>query len=353
MKIVTIIGARPQFIKAAPVSKALNDATITEVIVHTGQHHDRSMSDVFFEELGIPAPEYNLAIQGGGHGAMTGRMLESIESVLLVEKPDKVLVYGDTNSTLAGALAAVKIHIPVIHVEAGLRSFNRAMPEEINRIMTDHVSEFLLCTSDVAINHLKEEGISRGVHLVGDVMADINRTTREGLTDLNVLLGEYGLEEKKYILMTWHRAENTDDVDRLRSIATAVNALSETIVLPLHPRTRKALEGEGVVLKEHVKVVEPLSYREMTALMLTSKCVLTDSGGVQKEAYWCGVPCITMRDETEWTETVDVGWNRLVGADSTRIVDAVVSFSPNGDQPVLYGDGYAAKKIADCLLASK
>ena len=307
MKIITVIGARPQFIKAAPVSHALAEVGVDETLIHTGQHHDKSMSDVFFDELGIPAPEYNLEIQGGLHGEMTGRMLAAIEEVLIKEKPDKVLVYGDTNSTLAGALAAVKLHLPVIHVEAGLRSFNRRMPEEINRIMTDHVSELLLGTSEVAINHLKAEGVFQGVHLVGDVMADINRSTREGLGDLHELLAQFGVEPKKYILMTWHRAENTDDSERLRSIAAAVNALSETVVLPLHPRTRMALERENISLNDNVKVVEPLSYRQMTALMCSSKCVLTDSGGVQKEAYWCRVPCITMRDETEWTETVDVG----------------------------------------------
>jgi UDP-N-acetylglucosamine 2-epimerase len=349
IKIMSIIGARPQFIKAAPVSHALVEVGIQEKLVHTGQHHDKSMSDVFFDELGIPAPEYNLAIQGGSHGAMTGKMLEAIEEVLLKEKPDRVLVYGDTNSTLAGALAAVKLHIPVIHVEAGLRSFNRSMPEEINRIMTDHVSDLLLCTSDVAVGHLKNEGITNGVHLVGDVMADINRSTREGFGDLQDLLNDYGLEEKKYILMTWHRAENTDDRDRLLGIAHAVNAIQEVVVLPLHPRTRKALDREGVVLDEHVKVVEPLSYHHMTALLMNSRCMLTDSGGVQKEAYWCHVPCITMRDETEWTETVDVGWNCLVGADEGKILRAVNNFVPPKDHPVIYGDGHAAKRIAELL----
>lgn len=217
--------------------------------------------------------------------------------------------------------------------------------------MTDHVSELLLCTSEVAINHLKAEGVFQGVHLVGDVMADINRSTREGLGDLHELLAQFGVEPKKYILMTWHRAENTDDSERLRSIAAAVNALSETVVLPLHPRTRMALERENISLNDNVKVVEPLSYRQMTALMCSSKCVLTDSGGVQKEAYWCRVPCITMRDETEWTETVDVGWNCLVGAAEQDIVKAVRSFSPNAEHPVLYGDGYAAKRIAELLKA--
>tara|TARA_B110000908_G_scaffold172707_2_gene242208 strand:- start:3970 stop:5040 length:1071 start_codon:yes stop_codon:yes gene_type:complete len=349
IKIMSIIGARPQFIKAAPVSHALSEVGIDEILVHTGQHHDKSMSDVFFDELGIPSPEYNLEIQGGSHGAMTGKMLEAVEEVLLKEKPDKVLVYGDTNSTLAGALAAVKLHIPVIHVEAGLRSFNRRMPEEINRIMTDHISELLLCTSDVAINHLKAEGISQGVYLVGDVMADINRSTRESLGDVQELLDEYSLQKKKYILMTWHRAENTDDVDRLRSIANAVNTMSEAIVLPLHPRTRKALEREEITLGEHINIVDPLSYRQMTALMTGARCVLTDSGGVQKEAYWCNVPCITMRDETEWTETVDVGWNCLVGAEDKALLEAVRHFTPNTEHPVLYGDGYAAKRIAELL----
>ena len=349
MKIITIIGARPQFIKAAPVSAALIAAGIDEKLVHTGQHHDKDMSDVFFDELGIPKPSYNLDIQGGGHGAMTGRMLEAIERVLLKEQPDKVLIYGDTNSTLAGALAAVKLHIPVIHVEAGLRSYNRRMPEEINRIMADHVSELLLCTSDVALDNLKAEGISRGVHLVGDVMADINRTTRESLGDLKGVLDANGVKVKKYILMTWHRAENTDDTNRLKAILDALNSIDEDVVLPLHPRTRQALTREGLKLSERVKVVDPLSYHKMTALMYGSRCVLTDSGGVQKEAYWCNVPCITMRDETEWTETVDVGWNCLVGADKKKILDAVHHFAPQTDRPVLYGDGHAAERIAELL----
>ncbi len=349
MKIITIIGARPQFIKAAAVSKVLREAGVVEKLVHTGQHHDSNMSDVFFDELGIPAPEYNLAIQGGGHGAMTGKMLEAIEEVLLKERPDKVIVYGDTNSTLAGALAAVKIHIPVIHVEAGLRSFNRSMPEEINRVMTDHISELLLCTSDVAVDHLKAEGITDGVHLVGDVMADINRTTREDLGSSSELLSEYCVEKKKYILMTWHRAENTDNVERLKAIAEAVSALQEIVVLPLHPRTKKALEREGISLAENVRVVEPLSYHKMTALLVNSRCMLTDSGGVQKEAYWCRVPCITMRDETEWTETVSAGWNCIVGASKDEILKAVRGFIPPIEHPVLYGDGHASERILELL----
>lgn len=350
MKIITIIGARPQFIKAAPVSVALKSAGLSEKLAHTGQHHDKDMSDVFFDELGIPKPAYNLDIQGGGHGAMTGKMLEAIEEVLLEENPDKVLVYGDTNSTLAGALAAVKLHIPVIHVEAGLRSFNRSMPEEINRIMADHVSDLLFCTSEVAIENLIAEGISKGVHLVGDVMADINRATRDELGEVNGIISDFGVQEKQYVLMTWHRAENTDNVDRLKGILNAVNAMEADVILPLHPRTKLALQRENLQLSSRVKVTGPLSYHNMTALMCGSRAVLTDSGGVQKEAYWCNVPCITMRDETEWTETVDVGWNCLVGADEQKILEAINGFVTPKEHPVVYGDGHASERIAEILL---
>jgi len=351
MKIITVIGARPQFVKAAPVSAALAAAGIAEKIIHTGQHHDTNMSNVFFEELGIPEPAYNLGIQGGGHGAMTGQMLESIEGVLLKELPDVVLVYGDTNSTLAGALAAVKLHIPVVHVEAGLRSFNREMPEEINRIMVDHVSDLLLCTSSSAVGILANEGIVKGVHNVGDVMFDINLKTRSELGDPQKILQKYEVAERKYSLVTWHRAENTDCNERLQGIGNALNSIEGEVLLPLHPRTRKALERQSFELGENVKTIDPVSYHEMVALILGARRVLTDSGGVQKEAYWCGVPCITMRDETEWTETVEVGWNKLVGATTEDILEAVHTFQPSGEILPLYGEGKAAQEIARILLS--
>lgn len=352
-KIVTIVGARPQFIKAAAVSREIlkHPGQLEEVMVHTGQHYDPNMSQVFFDELEIPAPRYNLEVSGGSHGAMTGRMLEGIERILLDEKPDWVLIYGDTNSTLAGALAAAKLHIPVAHVEAGLRSFNMRMPEEINRILADRVSNLLLCPTDVAIQNLAREGVIQGVQNVGDVMYDVALYYRERARVGSSILQTLGLEEKAFALATCHRAENTDDPVRLEGIVSGLAQIASDmpVVLPLHPRTRKLLQQFG--LERHLTaltVVEPLPFLDMVALEQAARVILTDSGGVQKEAFFYRVPCITMRDETEWVETVESGWNRLVGADFNLIVDAVdialsgsvtdMKFSP-------YGDGRAAEKI--------
>ncbi len=346
MKIFTVVGARPQFVKAAPLSKALAEAGAEEVLVHTGQHFDGDMSDIFFSELAIPTPKHNLGISGGTHGAMTGAMLEGIESKLIAESADAVVVYGDTNSTLAGALAAAKIHVPVVHIEAGLRSYNRKMPEEINRVIADQLSEVLLCPSRQAVENLKSEGIADNVYDVGDVMADVNRMVVQGLPPRPEVLEELALEPGGYLLLTLHRAENTDDPARLEGIVRALGQLETPIVFPIHPRSRMALERCGLVLGEHVRCISPVGYGKMMALLKHCRLVMTDSGGLQKEAYWLARPCVTLRDETEWTELVDCGWNKLTGADTEAIVSAATSFEAPADRPDLYGDGHAA---AECV----
>jgi UDP-GlcNAc3NAcA epimerase len=359
MKIVTIVGARPQFIKAAAISRALRErrqaagtvATV-ERIVHTGQHYDRNMSEVFFEEMDIPKPDYNLEIAGGSHGQMTGRMLEAVEAVLLQEKPDWLLIYGDTNSTLAGALAAAKLHIPVAHVEAGLRSFNMRMPEEVNRILADRVSTLLFCPTSTAVRNLQAEGVRDGVHDVGDVMYDVSLFYRDLAAARSTVLADLELDEGNYVLATCHRAENTDDPLRLRGIveALAVIARRVPVVLPLHPRTRKLLAEQGLSdALGAVKVVDPVSFLDMVRLEQSAQAIVTDSGGVQKEAYFFGVPCLTTRDETEWVETVEAGWNRLVGADAATIIDAYAALQRPSARPLLYGDGHAADRILDLL----
>nr|WP_298113632.1 UDP-N-acetylglucosamine 2-epimerase (non-hydrolyzing) [uncultured Pseudomonas sp.] len=356
-KIVTIVGARPQFIKAAAVSREIlkHPGKIDEVMVHTGQHYDPNMSQVFFDELEIPAPKYNLEVSGGNHGAMTGRMLEGIEQILLDEKPDWVLIYGDTNSTLAGALAAAKLHIPVAHVEAGLRSFNMRMPEEVNRILADRVSRLLLCPTRVAVENLAREGVVQGVHNVGDVMYDVALYYRERAKAQSKVLQAHGLLEKGFALATCHRAENTDDPVRLEGIVSALAEIADgmPVILPLHPRTRKLLQQFGLEhYLEALTVVEPLPFLDMVALEQAAQIILTDSGGVQKEAFFYGVPCITMRDETEWVETVNLGWNHLVGASRETILETYVAFAAGtpemGGQP--YGDGHAAERILALLM---
>ncbi|WP_192982323.1 non-hydrolyzing UDP-N-acetylglucosamine 2-epimerase [Pseudomonas sp. EggHat1] len=355
-KIVTIVGARPQFIKAAAISREIlkHPGALEEVMVHTGQHYDPNMSQVFFDELEIPAPRYNLEVSGGGHGAMTGRMLEGIEHILLDEKPDWVLIYGDTNSTLAGALAAAKLHIPVAHVEAGLRSFNMRMPEEVNRILSDRVSSLLLCPTEVAVRNLAREGISQGVHNVGDVMYDVALYYRERARANSRILQTLGLVEKGYALATCHRAENTDDFARLEGIVSALAEIARDIpvVLPLHPRTKKLLEQYGLErYLANLTVVEPLPFLDMVALEQAAKVILTDSGGVQKEAFFYQVPCITLRDETEWVETVELGWNQLVGASRSAILQSYASLAdaPVGDHGTPYGKGFASRLILEEL----
>lgn len=350
-KILTIVGARPQFIKAAAVSRALlqgYSSKLAEVILHTGQHYDNNMSQVFFDELGIPAPAYNLEIAGGTHGVMTGRMLEGVERVMQSEQPDIVLIYGDTNSTLAGALAAVKLHIPVAHVEAGLRSFNMRMPEEVNRIVADRVSSLLFCPTDTAVRNLASEGIASGVSNVGDVMYDVSLHYAKIAAKQSRIFDQLCLTERGYVLATCHRAENTDDPSRMRNIAAGLGELAKDIpvVLPLHPRTRQIIADRGLLgLLSGVQIVEPLSFLDMIRLEQSAKAIVTDSGGVQKEAFFYGVPCITMRDETEWVETVHSGWNVLVGADKHKLLAAVHSAVIPESRPAAYGDGHAADKI--------
>lgn len=353
MKILTVIGARPQFIKAAAVSRALENTgwDVSEVMVHTGQHFDRNMSQVFFEELEIPEPKYNLGVSGGSHGRMTGRMLAGIEKVIQHECPDVVVVHGDTNSTLAGALAAVKLHCPVAHVEAGLRSFNRRMPEEINRVLTDHASTALFCPTRAAVENLKREGITESVWLTGDVMYDSALYYSQLAERRSDILERLSLGKGEYYLATIHRAENTDEITRLRSILQALEAVDLQVVLPLHPRTRKTLKHHDLEVR-NVRLLEPVSYLDMLALENHTRAIATDSGGVQKEAYFAGVPCITLREETEWVELVEAGWNRVVGTDPTAIAAAfewAKSANRSADRQSLYGDGHAAESIVEVL----
>lgn len=358
IKVVTIVGARPQFIKAAAVSRVIRShypGSIEEVLVHTGQHYDENMSDVFFDELDILRPGYNLEISGGNHGAMTGRMLEAVENVLLQEKPDWVLIYGDTNSTLAGALAAAKLHIPVAHVEAGLRSFNMRMPEEINRILADRMSKVLFCPTETAVANLQAEGITKGVHNVGDVMYDVALFYRDKARLQSNCLQKLSVSEGRFVLATCHRAENTDNLERLDGIVSALSKIAERIpvVLPLHPRTRKLLADHGLTGKlGGVKLTEPLPFLDMVALEQAARVIVTDSGGVQKEALFYGVPCITMRDETEWVETVSIGANQLAGASVAAILaafDSVMSSDRKTVKNMPYGNGDAAGKIVALL----
>lgn len=346
-RIATVVGARPQFIKAAPLSQAIADTDgLEERLIHTGQHYDYEMSQVFFEQLSLPEPAEHLGVGSGPHGAQTGAMLEKIEASLQRDRPDLVLVYGDTNSTLAGALAAAKLHIPVAHVEAGLRSYNPRMPEEINRVLTDHVSALLFTPSPVAVANLAKEGITRGVHTVGDVMCDI----AHGASKLErpSAIKSLGLSRGGYVLVTIHRAENTDDPSRLRAIFDALASADEPMLVPLHPRTRSRLSQ---TLPDHVRLVKPVSFLDMAELESAARVIVTDSGGVQKEAMFYHVPCVTVRPETEWTETVDLGWNRLVEPSELR--DAILSAKPGPVFDVYpYGDGRAAEKIAAILAAA-
>ena len=385
MKIATIIGARPQFIKAATISRAIaqhnqsgSTPAVEEITIHTGQHYDEGMSAVFFRELEMAKPTYNLEIGGhdaascppisSSHGWQTGRMLMAIEEVLLKEKPDWVLIYGDTNSTLAGALAAAKLHIRIVHVEAGLRSYNRLMPEEINRIVTDHLSTYLFCPSKTAVENLRREGIASpltpdasrltpNVFIVGDVMADALQFATTKASAHSDILARLELQPQGYLLATVHRAENTDDPDRLGNIMAAFSELAERepVILPLHPRTKKILDDNfSLRLTPHpsLKIIDPVGYFDVIALEKSSRHLLTDSGGMQKEAYWLKVPCITLRDETEWIETVELGWNILTGADRDRIIETVRTFKAPSEHPPLYGDGNAAAHCLKALLES-
>jgi len=342
MKIITVIGARPQFIKAAAVSNKLREKH-EEILVHTGQHYDENMSKIFFDELNIPYPNYNLSVGSGGHGKQTGEMMTKLEEIYEKEKPDMILVYGDTTSTLAGALVASKMLIPVVHVEAGLRSFNKAMPEEQNRILTDHLSSKLFAPTETAIRNLKNEGIVENVYNVGDVMFDAVLHFGEIAKKNSTIIERLNLENKEFILTTIHRAENTNDISRLKNIIEALNASDKTIVLPLHPRTKKYMSDYNLEFGDNIIVIDPIGYLDMLALESNCIKVVTDSGGVQKEAFFMKKPCITMRDETEWVETV--------GTDRDKILDAIVNFIPSKPQMDIFGDGKSSEKI--CIIIEK
>jgi UDP-GlcNAc3NAcA epimerase len=351
MRIVSIVGARPQFIKAAPVSRALREQH-EEILVHSGQHFDHGMSQVFFDELGIPAPDYNLGVGGGTHGRMTGEMLGLLEELLVELTPDAVLVYGDTNTTLAGGLAAAKLNIPVAHVEAGLRSFNRSMPEEINRVVVDHVSRLLFCPTRTAVENLVAEGVTQGVELVGDVMLDTALYFAERVS-AEKTCESYGVAPGDFYLATLHRQAASDDPVQLAAVVRAFARLDARVLWAVHPRTRKNLDAFGLsgllAASPNVRVLDPLPYLEMNGLLRVARALLTDSGGMQKEAYFFGVPCITMREETEWVETVELGWNVLTGTDESRIVEAASAPPRGAGHPPVYGDGHAAGRIAEAM----
>jgi UDP-N-acetylglucosamine 2-epimerase (non-hydrolysing)/UDP-GlcNAc3NAcA epimerase len=353
VKFVTVIGNRPQFVKAAAVSRLLR-AQADELLVHTGQHYDDELSTVFVEELGVPRPERELDIHDGTNTAQTARMLAALEPLLRDERPDGVLVYGDTNSTLAGALAAAQARIPVAHVEAGMRSFDRAMPEELNRVVTDEISDLLLCPSQTAVDNLTREHVAGRVELVGDVMVDIALLFQPRALADDVPLREAGVHPGEYVLVTAHRAGNVDDPERLRKLVDILLALPLPAVLPLHPRTGARLDAAGwldeLQAAPHISLTPPLGYLAFTALLTKARAMLTDSGGVQKEAYLAGVPCITLRDTTEWTETVDSGWNVLVDLDRDAAL-AALDRTPPQARPQLYGDGNAGERVVTALLS--
>jgi len=369
IRVLTVLGARPQFVKAAAVSRAIGAhnelcrsgvVQIEETIAHTGQHFDPNMSDVFFRQLGIPSPRFNLGISGLPHGAMTGRMLEQLESLILGERPDRVLVYGDTNSTLAGALAGVKLGIPVVHVEAGLRSRNPSMPEEVNRVLADRVSTVLLCPTEAAHANLCEEGFPfptpqghcQTIRIVGDVMLDVLEHVRE-CVKANVSLDQWGLRHREYVLCTIHRQENTDAADRLTGILMALRSIAETfpVVVPLHPRTRQRIASLSDIETSAITFLPPQPYLEMQRMVMSAALVLTDSGGLQKEAMFHRVPCITLRSETEWPETVESGWNQLAGVVPANIVNAFADRkTPAVAHDSLFGDGHAAPRVVESLI---
>jgi UDP-N-acetylglucosamine 2-epimerase len=345
MNVVTVIGNRPQFVKAAAVSRLLREHN-DELLVHTGQHHDDELSTVFVRELGVPRPEVELGIHGGTNTEQTARMLAALGPLVAEHRPDRVLVYGDTNSTLAGALAAAQAGASVAHVEAGMRSFDRAMPEELNRVLTDHASDLLLCPSQTAVDNLRREGVAGEVVLVGDVMVDIAHLFQPRA------LEEAPAFEPPYVLATAHRAGNVDDPERLRALVELLLAVPGDVILPLHPRTRARLEAARLLdrLAAGVELLAPQGYLDFTSLLVHARAVLTDSGGVQKEAYLAGVPCVTLRDSTEWTETVDAGWNVLVDLDRDAAL-AALERTPPAERPELYGDGRAAPRVVSSLSA--
>ncbi len=347
MRILSVIGNRPQFIKSAPLSLALRSRA-DEVVLHTGQHYDHGLSEVFFEELELAPPKHRLEIGSGSHAEQTGRMLPGIEAAIDEERPDWAVVFGDTNSTLAGALAAAKLGVPVAHVEAGLRSFDRTMPEELNRVLVDTLADVLLAPAEAAVENLRAEGITEGVHVVGDVMMDANLRLAPLARERSTALADVGVEPGRYLVLTLHRAANTTR-GPLQDVASAIGEVGEPVVFPVHPRTQAALATAGIELPANVRVLPPAGYLDFAALASQARAILTDSGGLQKEAYWYEVPCITLRTTTEWMETLDTGWNRLVGTDPAGIVAAVRAAGPGKEHPQLYGDGHAADRIADLL----
>ena len=350
MKVLSVVGARPNFVKLAPLSRAVRNK-FEEVIVHTGQHYNYEMDKIFFDELGIPEPDYHLGVGSGTHGHQTGEMIKKIEDVLIEEKPELVLDFGDTNTTLAGAIAAVKLHIKIAHVEAGLRSYDKKMPEEINRILVDHCSDLLFCPTKTAVENLRTEGIVDGVYLTGDVMVDSLNYCINIAEKKSKVLDELGLKPKEYLLATVHRAENTDDPERLSGIVEAF-CEAGNVVFPCHPRTKKLLNQFGLWdrLQENVKIIKPIGYFDMLLLEKNSKKILTDSGGVQKEAYILGVPGITLRDNTEWVETVEDGWNVLVSAEKEKILKAIREFEPATEQRDVFGKGNASEKMTEIIV---
>jgi UDP-N-acetylglucosamine 2-epimerase len=350
VRIVTIVGNRPQFVKAAAVSRLLREGH-EELLVHTGQHYDDELSKVFFEELGIPAPDRELGAGSGSNTEQTARILAALGPVLAELRPGLALVYGDTNSTLAGALAAAQADIPVGHVEAGMRSFDRSMPEELNRVLTDHTSDLLLCSTQTAMDNLEREGVHGEAHLVGDVMADVSLAFREIAAERSTILAALGLEAGSYLVVTAHRAGNVDDPDRLERLVALLEALPQPVVFPVHPRTRTRLEAAGLLDRlDGVTLVPPLGYLDFLELARHARAILTDSGGVQKEAYLLGVPCVTLRDTTEWVETVDAGWNVLVDLDREAAL-AALERTPPPSRPELYGGGRAAERVRDAVSA--
>jgi len=350
-KIASVIGARPQFIKVYPLAKEL-DKKFSHIIIHTSQHYDYRMSKIFFKDLNIPKPKYNLGIGSGKHGEQTGKMLIELEKTLLKVKPQLVLVYGDTNSTLAGALAAAKLHIPVAHIEAGMRSFNKRMPEEINRIVTDHISDILFCSTNTAVKNLQTEGIQKHIYLVGDIMLDAFLNVLKYADKKSKVLYTHKLVPKQFSLLTIHRASNTDNPRNLSSIIYALIKSKQKIIFPVHPRTMKYLKRYRLlkaIKSSSIKIIEPISYLDMIKLQKESRHILTDSGGIQKEAYFLKIPCITLRHETEWVETLQYGWNMLVGTDSKKILTAIQQFKPNKKHPSLYGQGKCSEKIVKII----
>jgi UDP-N-acetylglucosamine 2-epimerase len=350
MKIVTVVGARPQFIKSAPVSKVLATYGHDEYLIHTGQHYDYGMSEVFFKEMGIHEPYLNLNVGSASHAQQTSQMLVGIEAILLSQKPDLVLVYGDTNSTLAGALATIKLEIKLAHVEAGLRSYNRSMPEEHNRVLTDHCADLLFCPTQTAVENLTHEGIQTGVSLVGDTMYDAVLQFSQLAHNQSSIINQLNLQPKEFLLLTIHRPYNTDNPDVLKSILSGLKNVDEKIIFPIHPRTLNVIQATNIAISPNVQVINPVGYLDMLMLEQSARAILTDSGGIQKEAYFFKIPCITLRPETEWVETVTTGWNILTGTDSDQIISALRRRLPvTLPHPQLFGDGHASEKIVSVI----